>query len=108
MRRKALCKQLCCGQEVVLDFRWQPPAYSLHCGVVLCGAQDGNKDLSETLYKMLVAGERAPSLSAANAAIKGSKTIDEALVCGVLLCNVYIVYCLHCRSHLTLRWFHPI
>ena len=42
--------------------------------------QDGNKKLSETLYKMLLAGNGAPSLSAANAAIKGCATIDEALV----------------------------
>ncbi len=59
--------------------------------MVLRGAQDGNKELSKTLYKMLLAGRRAPSLSAANAAIKGSKTIDEALVrSGVLLHVVYI------------------
>lgn len=31
---------------------------------------------------MLLAGNGAPSLSAANAAIKGSKTVDEALVRG--------------------------
>lgn len=42
--------------------------------------QDGNKELSETLYKMLLAANAAPSLSAANAAIKGSATIDKALV----------------------------
>lgn len=42
--------------------------------------QDGNKELSETLYNMLLAGNRAPSLSAANAVVKGSKTIEEALV----------------------------
>ncbi|CAM9719659.1 unnamed protein product [Pylaiella littoralis] len=57
--------------------RLHPDSYS----VVISRAnqQDGNKELSETLYNMLLAGNRAPSLSAANAVVKGSKTIEEAL-----------------------------
>lgn len=48
--------------------------------LVFFDKQDGNKKLSETLYKMCLAGNGAPSLSAANAAIKGCATIDEAQV----------------------------
>lgn len=44
--------------------------------------QDGNKALSATLYKMLLAANGTPSLSAANAAIKGCTEIDSAMVRG--------------------------
>ncbi|CAN0480727.1 unnamed protein product, partial [Ectocarpus sp. 12 AP-2014] len=56
--------------------RLHPDSYSV---VISKANQDGNKELSGTLYKMLLAANAAPSLSAANAAIKGSATIDEAL-----------------------------
>ncbi|CAM9488583.1 unnamed protein product [Ectocarpus sp. 4 AP-2014] len=56
--------------------RLHPDSYSV---VISKANQDGNKELSGTLYKMLLAANAAPSLSAANAAIKGSSTINEAL-----------------------------
>ncbi|CAM9355466.1 unnamed protein product [Ectocarpus fasciculatus] len=56
--------------------RLNPDSYSI---VISKANQDGNKELSGTIYKMLVAANGGPSLSAANAAIKGCATIDEAL-----------------------------
>eukprot|EP00752_Nemacystus_decipiens_P018709 g16773.t1 len=56
--------------------RLHPDSYSV---VISKANHNGNKELSATLYKMLVAGNVAPSLSAANAAIKGCATIDGAL-----------------------------
>ncbi|CAM9957871.1 unnamed protein product [Scytosiphon promiscuus] len=53
-----------------------PDSYSI---VISKANQDGNKDLSATLYKMLLASEAGPSLSAINAAIKGCTTIEDAM-----------------------------
>ncbi|CAM9582526.1 unnamed protein product, partial [Laminaria digitata] len=53
-----------------------PDSYSV---VISKANKDGNKALSATLYKMLLAANGTPSLSAANAAIKGCTDIDSAM-----------------------------
>lgn len=69
------CPQLNCYRLLTLSCHPTPPPF-----VVLLAQKDGNKDLSKTLYNMLLVGNGAPSLSAANAAIKGCPQIESAMV----------------------------